>query len=197
MAISKVDIINKALTLVGANPIISIDDNTNNARVMSRCYEISLRNILTVSQWNFAVKRALLSVSADVLTWYDTGEVYVYQKPTDIVRVFGVNDSSAIWREEGEYIISDTAGLGIRYVYYLDTPSKFTPTFTSAFIDLLCSDAAYMIVNSAALGQTYYAKYEKTSLPRAMSVNSQTGIQQAVRDEAWELAKYSDTQVNA
>ena len=36
MSISKTDIVNKALTLIGANPVTSIDDNTNNARIANR-----------------------------------------------------------------------------------------------------------------------------------------------------------------
>lgn len=193
MALSKTDILNKSLTLVGANPVTSIDDSTNNARVLSRVYEAALRGILAECKWNFATKRANLSVLTDTLDWYDTGETIVYQKPTDMIRIFGVSSSTADWREEGDYIISDTSSLGVRYVYYLDTPSKYPSYFIEAFIDKLCSDIAYAIVNSAALGEKFKTLYEKVSLPKAMSFNSQTGIQQTIRDDAWELAKYNDT----
>jgi hypothetical protein len=194
MAISKTELCNKALTLVGANSITNIDDDTTNARILNRVYESSLRSALSECKWNFATKRLLLSLSADTLTWYDSGEIYVYAKPTDIIRIFGVNSIGARWREEGDYIISDTAGLGIRYVYYLDSPSQYSASFIEAFCHKLCSDIAYMVVNSATLGEKWKVMYETISLPKATAENSQTGTQQTMKDDAWELAKHFNTQ---
>jgi len=197
MAISKTLIINKALTEVGATPVTSIDDGTNNADIASRVYEISLKSILSECKWNFATKRALLTLSADTLAWYDTGENYVYVRPTDIIKIFGTNDDKSTFREEQDYIISNTSGLGIRYVYYLDDPTKYSFLFIEAFIDKLCSDIAYMIVNSSSLGEKYLQLYEGISLSKAMSSNSQVGRQQTIQDDAWELAKYQNGQPNA
>jgi hypothetical protein len=197
MAISKTDLINKALTQVGAQPITSIDDSTNNARILSRIYETSLRSILNECEWNFAVKRALLTVSADTLPWYESGKTIVYVKPTDIIRIFATNSPSAAWREEGDYIISDISGLGIRYVYYIDVPSKYPSFFIDAFIDRLCSEMAFAIVNSATLAKEYKDLYEGVTLIKAMAANSQQGNQQTLKDDAWELAKYYDNQVDA
>lgn len=192
MSISKVELINKALTEVGATPIINLDDTLNNADIINRVYEISLRSVLSECKWNFATKRALLSVSAEEMDWYDTGETVVYTKPSDVIRIFGVSYRQAAYREEGDYIISDTANLGVRYVYYLDDPTKYSIAFIEALIDKLCSDIAYMIVNSATLGEKYIANYEKISLPKAMSANSQVGVQQTLQDDAWSLAKYTN-----
>lgn len=197
MSVSKTDIVNKALTLVGATPVTSIDDDTNNARVVSRVYEISLRSILSECKWNFATKRAALSVLADTLAWYDTGESIVYQKPTDMIRIFGVSSPNVVWREEGDYIISDTSGLGVRYVYFLDTPSKYPSYFIDALIIRLAADIAYMIVNSKELGEAFTKMYEGVSLTKAMSANSQVGRQQILQDDAWELAKYTNGQMDA
>lgn len=197
MAITKTLIINKALTEIGAQPITNIDDDTNNARIINRVYEIALRGILSECNWNFARKRALLVVSADTLPWYDTGETVVYVKPNDMIKIFRTSYREAVWREEGDYIISDTTALGVEYVYYLDDPGKYSMAFIEAFVDKLASDAAYMIVNSASLGKTYKELYEGVSLPKAISSNSQIGTQQEIKDDAWELAKYQNTQPNS
>ena len=197
MAITKTDILNKALTLIGAAPIINIDDDSNNARILNRVYETALRSVLSEAKWNFATKRSLLSVVTDVPEWYDTGETKVYQKPADMIRIYGMSVSDAAWREEGDLIYSDTDGLGVRYVYFLDVPSKYPSYFSDALIDRLASDIAYAIVNSESLGTKYKSLYETVSLPKAQSANAQTGIQQMTNDNAWEMAKYSDTQVNA
>lgn len=197
MAITQTDIINKALTLVGASTVISISDDSENARVLSRVYEIALRSILSECKWNFATKRSNLSSVPDTLDFDDVGESYVYVKPTDMIRIYSTNPVNASWREEGDYIMSDSAGLGVRYVYYLDTPSKYPSYFLDAFIDKLASDICYAIVNSASLAQTFFEKYVKVSLPKAVSANSQTGVQQVLQDDAWELAKYNDVQSDA
>ncbi|RTK93049.1 hypothetical protein EKI60_06445 [Candidatus Saccharibacteria bacterium] len=197
MAITKTDIINKALTLVGASPVISIDDDSNNARVLSRVYEIALRSILAECKWNFATKRANLSSVTNTLDFNDIGETLVYAKPTDMIRIFSTNPPQAQWREEGEYIISDSSGLGVRYVYYLDVPSRYPSYFLDAFVDKLASEISYSIVNSATLAQSFIEKYERLSLPKAVASNSQTGIQQVMQDDAWELAKYFNNQPNS
>jgi hypothetical protein len=188
---TKVEIINKSLTLIGAAPIVNITDDTNNARIMNRVYDLSLRSILSECLWNFATKRKLLATSTTALEWYDTGVSTVYARPSDVIRIFGTNDDNAVWREEGDYIISDTAGLGVKYVYYLDTPSKYPASFVDAFVDRLASDAAFMILNNSNIAQKYLEKYEKVSLSKARSENAQIGTQQYLKDDEWVLAKDS------
>ena len=194
---TKTEIINKAMTLVGATPIVSITDDTNNARIVSRVYDLSLRSLLSECGWNFAIKRVLLATSADTLAWYNTGCTVVYAKPSDCIRIFGTNDDNATWYEEGDYIVSDTTGLGLRYVQYIDTTSKFPNSFIEALIDLLCSNIAFMIINSAKIAETYLKKYESVSLSKARSENAQIGMQQYMKDDAWTLAKYGDTGARA
>jgi len=189
MAISKTELINKSLTLVGAEPIVNITDDTQNARIVNRVYEISLRSILSETKWNFATTRKLLSLSADTMDWYYVNELYVYVRPNDCIRIFETNDADATWREEGDRIISNTQGLGVKYVKYLDDPNRFSASFIDAFVDKLCSDICYMILNSSSQADVFLKKYETVSLPKARSENAQTGVQQYIKDDAWERAK--------
>jgi hypothetical protein len=189
MAISKTSTINKALTLCGASPIVNITEDAPNARVANRVYEISLKSILGECKWNFATTRTTLTLSAATQPWYHTGELYTYTKPSSVIRIFETSDPDAVWREEGDYIISDTASLGIKYVYYHDDPSKYPSLFLDAFIDKLASDVCYMIINSATKAEAFYKKYKTISLNDAMSANSQTGTQQEPKDDEWLRAK--------
>lgn len=189
MSISRTEICNKALTLVGAEPIVNITDDTRNARILNRIYELSLKNILSEAPWVFALKRVLLSTSADSLDWEDTNENNLYVKPSDMVRAFRANDKDAVWREHGDYIISDTDDLGLEYVYYLDTPSKYTASFVNAFVDLLASDIAFMVLNSKTVAESRLEKYEKVSLPKAMAENAQIGVYAVMKDDEWDRSK--------
>ena len=189
MAISRTEIVNKALTLVGASPIVNIDDDTQNARVVNRVYEISLKSILSETAWTFALRRKLLSQVTDTLEWYDPGETYVYQRPNECIRIFRANNPNTVWREQEDFIISDTTGLGVEYVWYNNTPSKYRPSFVEAFVDKLCSDVAFMILNSKTVAETFLEKYEKVSLPKALAENAQIGTPHYQKDDAWDLAK--------
>lgn len=199
ITISKTALANKALILIGAEAISSIDSGETNADIMNAIYSTALKGILSECLWGFATKRALLVSSATTMAWYHTsqGESQVYAKPTDIIRIIGTNDDYAIWRDEGSYIVSDTIGLGIKYVYFNDDPTTYPASFTEAFVDLLASQASFMILNDKGKAEDMLAKYHKISLPKAMSENSQVGTQQYMRDDAWELAKYNNTSPEA
>lgn len=197
MAVSKVSLVNKALTLCGGQPITAMTDDTENARVANRVYEISLKSVLSECKWTFATTRATLSLSADTMPWLHTNEAYVYVRPSNALRIFNVSDPRATWREERDYIISDTASLGITYVYYHDDPSKYPPKFVDALVDKLCSDVCYAITNDIKKAEAFLNKYNKVSLLKAKSENSQTGTHQIPKDDAWEIAKYNNENVNA
>lgn len=190
MSVSKVSLSNKALTLCGASPITSLSDETQNARVVNRIYEISRKSILGEGMWTFALTRTTLTVSADAMAWYETDEAYVYTRPSNAVRIFGVSDKYATWREEGDYIISDTASLGIVFVHDHDNPAKYPPAFLEAFIDKLCSDICFMLLHSATKAEAFLKKYNEVSLPKALSANSQTGKFMKIIDDAWERSKF-------
>lgn len=193
MAISKTMIINKALILAGAAPVTDIDDGSNSADILSRLYEIALKSVLSECKWNFATKRySLPTNSTATLSFYDVGQTIIYDRPTDIVKIFGTNDDSAKWREEGDYIVSDMSGLCLRYVYFIEDVTKFPIFFVEALVDKLASDIAYMVVNSATLAEGLLKKYKDISLPRARSMNSQIGEQQIIRDDAWVSSKYGN-----
>lgn len=193
MAVSKTTVLNKALTLCGASTIGDITDATNNARACNNVYEISLRSILCECNWNFSVTRATLTVTATtVMPWNYSGESYVYTKPSLCLKVIEIYNSAAEWREEGELLITDVVEAQIKYTYYHDDPSKYPGYFLDAFIDKLCSDISYIIINSASKAEAFLTKYVKVSLPKAMSANSQTGTQQQPKDDEWALAKYGN-----
>lgn len=190
---STVTIVNKALTLCGANTISSLTEDTNNARIVNTIYAMSRQEILTECKWIFATTRStLVTVATTTIAWYHTNEAYVYNRPAEALRIFELSDDKAEWREEGSYIICDTAGLGAKYVFDQTDVSKYPPMFIKAFIDLLCSEICFKVLNSIEKAKMFLELYEKISLPKAMAENSQVGLHQVMTDDAWEAAKYSN-----
>lgn len=194
MANSQTSIINKALVLCGAQTVVSINDNSPNAISLSNVYAISLQSILSECKWNFCTKRFKPSVVASSSSTYPAffypGEVIVYAIPSDVVRIWSTSPTNACIREEDGQLISDTVNIGIVYTFYDTDPSDYPSYFLDAFIDKLCSDIAYLIINSANMAEAFIKKYETVSLPKARSANSQTGVQQSPNDGEWTNAKF-------
>jgi hypothetical protein len=194
---SKSAIINRALSLAGAGSIVDIDDESVNANIANRVYDFSLRSVLSECEWNFAKKRANLTLTTDTLDFYYDGRKKVYNQPADVIRVYGTNPRDASIAPVGKYFVSDSAGLGIEYVAYSDSPSIYPTFFIDALTDKFVSEISYQISNNRTLGVEYYEKYIKISLPRAEAQNAQTGDQQFIQDDAWELARFQDININA
>ena len=188
-----VAICNKSLVLCGASPITALSQDTANARALNAVYDISMQDFLTECKWNFSTTRStLVTVASSVMAWLHTEEAYVYTRPSAALRIWEVSDSDAIWREEGGYIISDTADLGAKWAFEQTEVGLWQPKAIMAFIDKLCADISYQIINSVPKAEAFMTKYNKVSLPAAMSENAQTGLQQEVKDDNWLKSKFGN-----
>lgn len=198
MAFSKAQIINKALVKVGARPIVNLEtDDTEESITALNIYDIALEGILSEIQWTFATKRALLATLDEEIVFnreYETLE-YIYQRPIDAIRIFGVNDTGADWHEEGDRIVSDTAGLGVIYGFRNENPATYSAQFVNAFSDLLASEFAYPILNSATKARELMEMYEAISLPKAAAQNSQVGTLKELNDRYWTNARHGGPNV--
>ena len=58
---SKVSHANKALTLLGANRIVNLSDDTLEAKSINAVFDQTLKSILSETCWSFATKRTLLN----------------------------------------------------------------------------------------------------------------------------------------
>lgn len=191
-----IGICNHALLLCGASPITTLTDDTANARALNAVYENARKGFLTECRWSFSTTRTTLVTNSttSLFPWTFDEEAYVYNRPGSAtfscLRIWDMSDIDAIWREEGEYIISDTAGLGARWTWDHSEVGLWRPKAIIAFMDKLCSDISYMIINSVPKAEAFLKKYEQVSLSQATAENSQTGMQQEVIDDAWAKAKF-------
>lgn len=186
---------NHALVLCGASPITALADDSANARALNAVFSDALKGFLTECRWSFSTTRSTMVTNSttDLFPWEYAEEAYIYDRPGttgSCLRIWGMSDVYATWREEGEYIISDTADLGARWTWENSELGLWRPKAVTAFKDKLCSDISYMIINSVKKAEAFLAKYETVSLPQAMAENAQTGEQQEVKDDAWANAKY-------
>jgi len=132
MAVSAVEICNRALNALGQSAITALTDDTTRAELCQRFYTDLRDELLQDHPWNFAIRRASLAASA---TEPDFEWTYQYPLPTGCLRVLSVftADTSDQWEVEGGMILSDlSAPLEIRYVTNIVTENNFPPAFVTA-----------------------------------------------------------------
>ena len=189
--VTTLTVCNKALVLCGASPITALTEDSVNGRALNAIFDISQQDFLTENRWTFSITRSTLStVSTTTFAYLRDEEAYAYTRPSGALRMWEMSDLAAIWREEGNYILSDTASLSALWTFHQSEIGLWAPRAIMAFIDKLCTDVSYQIINSATKAEAFFAKYQKVSLPAALAENSQTGAHQEVRDDAWTIAKY-------
>lgn len=192
----KVTIINRGLSLLGAEPIVDLTDNTPEAKIANRFYDESRKSILSEVLWNFATKRKALNIAVVTPEWTTDEMNYVFQIPSDVIRIFGVSAAYADWRLEQQYILANTNELGIIYVFDMTDTTKFSASFVDAFADKLAADMCYAVNNSNSEAKLLLEKYDGQSLPKATAENSQTGTPPQIDDNLWSYSRFGYSPVN-
>ena len=194
----KITIINRALTILGAEPINDLADTTLEANVANRIYTESRQSILEERLWTFATKRVLLNLVVTPLAWIKDDMNFLFQLPSDYLRIFGINATWVRWRIEQDKLVSDSNNVGIIYVFDMTDTTKFTPSFVDAFADKLAADMSFYVNNSKSSTSDLTEKYNGVSLPRAMSQDSQgQGTPEQINDDLWVTAKFGYSPVGS
>lgn len=177
---SKVQIANRALALLGENKIIDLDDKTPGAKAIAGVYEGSLRSILAETCWNFAKKRVMLNRLKDKPVW---GRGNYFQLPADMVRLFKVTvDNYSI---EGNKLLVDADEVGILYTYYNEDTTNYSPAFVDAFVHRLAYDVCYDLTNASSKQEAILTTYTGHFLPVALAMNARDNTPDEVKDDFW------------
>lgn len=189
MANDKVALANIALAKLGASRISSFNDDSDEARVINDVYKDILGEVLAEGPWSFALKRVLLTLSADEPAFTNDGLSVVYTKPNDLVRVFFTSTPNAVISVEGNRILSDTSQLGIKYVFFNDNPASYYPMFTTALATRLAAEIGFNLTESVKKAEALFSEYEKIRLPRALGSDAQQGTPTQPIQNEWEGAR--------
>lgn len=162
MAGSDVEICNRALDLLGAEPITALAGASVAARLCNRNFIPARDAVLRAYPWNEAVARAALAADVTAPTW---GFDYAYTLPTDCLRVVTIeaeSDSTGAWRVEGRKILTDVgAPLNIRYIRQLTDPGLIGPMLADAIAARLAAQIAFGVTNNASMAQQMQALAEQ------------------------------------
>lgn len=143
--VSKVDICNMALSMLGNNGNINDIDNPQSdiEKTFSIWYESVRRIALKKTAPNFARARALLPLSKYVPEY---GYTSAFESRNDCIKVLGVGNLCDInqYSIEGDYILVDydADALPIRYIKDIKDTTKMDVLFVDYFACLLASKVA-------------------------------------------------------
>ena len=172
--VSKIDICNQGLVLIGANTIASFTDNTVESKVANQLYETTLRSLLTKARWRFATKQAQLTkLATDPLDKWDSA----YQIPNDaiLIHTLTVSDNVIVFDRYNEELFTNTSTNDIVVCHYTYQPheAELPDYFVQALVFELASLFAGAIARNDNLS-TLYQRRAQQQLLLARSTESQT-----------------------
>jgi hypothetical protein len=176
---TEVSICSNALRKLGDDPITSLTEDTERARLCNAFYESSRDSLLRSHPWNFAITRATL---AQLSTTPAYGFAYQYALPTDpyCLRVLEMEYQDYIFKIEnlatvGRVLLSDESTAKILYVGRITDTALFDSLFVDTLTAHLALKLAYPITNSVTL-QAQMQKLYQAKLSEARSVDGQEGF---------------------
>lgn len=181
---TKIEVANVALTALGADPIVDLDNpDSENARKVKRVYNTVRRATLRKHFWNFAMKEAQLSRLTTVPVLDDF--TYVFQLPSDYIRLKKTDLGDDVpYKIKGRCIYCNSDTLKIEYVYDCDDPNEYDAEFIETFAAALADILAYPITTNATFSAN--AKVEaRQKLLQAKSSDSQEESIDAPKRGSW------------
>lgn len=177
MATSEVSISNMALSWLGGNLIISLDDESDEAAACKANYSICRDAVLEDRDWTFATQTCILS--PQVGEPVGSGYAYQFTVPAELIRIIAVSDEPKYvhdlqWEIQGNTIVCDSSILYLKFIKRIEDPIRFTAGFVHALAARLAVEIALTITNSPDMQNQMTALYA-TKLERAGAMDGMQG----------------------
>jgi hypothetical protein len=181
VADSETSICNSALAKVGAERILSLDDSSPNAQLCKEQYPKVRDELLRSHPWNFTITRIALAATGTAPVF---GFEYQYTIPRDCMRILEIDSNELDWQKEGQYIVTDSDTLSIKYIAKVTEVGKFDANFSEVLALKLAHDISYGITQSTALKKQLHDDFEER-LRTARSFDGQEGSSNRVYAREW------------
>ena len=175
MATSDTDIVNAALVLLGARPIVDLNAGTDDITLTCRTLYTQARDwVLAEHPWNSCVKFVTLTRTATV-----SNDVYDYQYlyPADAVRLLLPSDDTYQWEVgvDGEQRVlwSNASDLSVRYIFKNTNVNQYSPGLSWALSAYMAAVVAQALTQHRGKAQDRMLFYQQTVLPKAMAMDGQ------------------------
>lgn len=164
---SPVAVCNKALALLGANVILSLEDNQTEAIVCKAVYDAVRDKVLEDRAWTFATGRGVPVADSTPPAF---GYTYRFLIPSDVIRVVNVgtpvSNSTIVtltpinWAREGDYVLTHQKNIGWVYIKRAVDLSLWSPAALDAFSYALAAEIAVALTDNSSITERLLAGYE-------------------------------------
>ena len=168
---SVVDICNGALNQLGATTILSLTEDSKNARLCNARYTQVRDGIFRSHPWNCLQKRTSLAKDATAPAWGFTAQ---FTLPADCLRLLYIIDYDSNYKVEGRKILSNTSTMKILYISRVEDPNQYDELLRETLSAALAADIAYAVTSSNPVAKNMYDLFQQ-KLKEARFVDSTEG----------------------
>jgi hypothetical protein len=171
---SVVDICNGALNQLGASTILTLTEDSKNARLCNARYTQVRDSVFRSHPWNCLIKRVELAADSTAPAW---GFTQQYTLPADCLRVLTILDYDADYKIEGRKILTDNSNMKILYIARITDPNQYDELLRETLSAALAADIAYAVTSSNPTASNMYNLF-KDKLKEARFVDATEGQNQ-------------------
>ena len=154
---SVVDICNGALNQLGASTILSLTEDSKNARLCNARYTQVRDSIFRSHPWNCLQKRVQLAADTATPAWGFTKQ---YTLPADCLRLLRILDYDSNHKVEGRKIVSNNSSMKILYIARIEDPNEYDELLRETLSAALAADIAYAVTSSNPVAQNMYVLFQ-------------------------------------
>jgi hypothetical protein len=182
MASSVVDICNSALNQIGASNIVSLTEDSKNARVCNQRYPNVRDAVMRAHPWNCLITRKILSPDSEAPKFEFDNQ---FTLPVDpfCLRVLNLRYNDIVHRIEGRKILFDEDTIDLMYVGRVTDPAQYDTLLSETIAAALSADIAYTIAGSASLADSLRIIYDQ-KLSEARFVDATEGTPASITSVA-------------
>lgn len=181
MTLSDIEICSIALVKIGANDIASFDDETAEADIAGRLYEVTLRGLLVAHPWHFSLAEVELEALAEPS---QDGFANAFALPADSLRVIsagaGSRSRGLAYRVAGNRLYANAPKALLSYQRRPAT-EDFPPFFVQALISRLAAELCIPLTEGTSRAEALF-KLADAEQRIARLLDSQQATPRAIED---------------
>ena len=155
---SVVEICNGALNQLGASTILTLTEDSKNARLCNARY-LNVRDaVFRHHPWNCLLKRVQLPADTETPAWGFTKQ---FTLPSDCLRLIKILDYESDHVVEGRKILSHSSSMKILYISRVEDPNEYDQLLREVLSAALAADIAYAVTSSNPVAQQMYSLYQE------------------------------------
>ena len=150
---STVDICNGALNQLGATTILSLTEDSKNARLCNSRFTQVRDAVFRSHPWNCLQKRVELAADTTAPAW---GFSFAYTLPADCLRLLRILDYDSNYKVEGRKILSNTSSMKILYIGRITDPNEYDESLRETLSAALGADIAFAVTSNNQTATNMY-----------------------------------------